>query len=195
MWEDDRKKHLWDQKNKMAVEKIIDKNPSTIWLELKMSYYKNMIAEFDEMPVERNAFFIGVSFASVISSFKNQAKEWLDKHGNVLRTMGERELKAIVTEVSEYREKLKEDPPRIEELKALLNQIRDIQDLTMNQEFRIHDVMERFRTLAMYNQKVETAKMEHAFRLDQDWKDLVREAKIKDYMLIDVKRHFAAVTQ
>lgn len=43
MWEDDRKKHLWDQKNKMAVEKIIDKTPSTTWLELKMSYYKVMI--------------------------------------------------------------------------------------------------------------------------------------------------------
>jgi hypothetical protein len=71
MWEDDRKKHLWDQKNKMAVEKIIDKTPSTTWLELKMSYYKVMIQEFDEMPKERNAYFISVSFSSVISSFKN----------------------------------------------------------------------------------------------------------------------------
>jgi dynein heavy chain len=44
------------------------------------------------MPKERNAYFISVSFSSVISSFKNQAKEWLDKHGSVLRTLGEREL-------------------------------------------------------------------------------------------------------
>ena len=40
MWEDDRKKHLFDNKNKLAVEKIIDKNPITTFLELKMSYYR-----------------------------------------------------------------------------------------------------------------------------------------------------------
>lgn len=37
MWEDDKKKPLWDQKAKHAVEKIIDKNPTTLSLEIKMS--------------------------------------------------------------------------------------------------------------------------------------------------------------
>ena len=43
MWEDDKKRPLWDQKSKHAVEKIIDKNPSTTYLEFKMSWYRNMI--------------------------------------------------------------------------------------------------------------------------------------------------------
>jgi len=80
--------------------------------------------------------------------------------------MGERELKQITQEISEFREKLKEDPTKIDELKALLNIIGDIQDLTMNMEFRIHDVMERFRTLAMHNQKVDEDKYIAAFGLD-----------------------------
>jgi hypothetical protein len=40
MWEEDRKKYLFDNKNKLAVEKIIDKNPIISYLELKMSYYR-----------------------------------------------------------------------------------------------------------------------------------------------------------
>ena len=36
--------------------------------------------------------------------------------------------------------------------------------------------------------------MEQAFSLDQEWKDLVHEARVKDYMLIDVKKHFSKVT-
>lgn len=40
MWEDEKKKPLWDQKAKHAVEKIIDKNPTTLYLEMKMSFYK-----------------------------------------------------------------------------------------------------------------------------------------------------------
>jgi hypothetical protein len=58
MWEDERKRHLFDNKNKLAVEKIVDKNPLTTQLELKMSYYRQMIYEFEEIPVFRNAFFI-----------------------------------------------------------------------------------------------------------------------------------------
>lgn len=54
--------------------------------------YKNLVLEFDEMLKERNALFISVHFGNVINSFKNQAKEWLDKHGNVMRIIGEKEL-------------------------------------------------------------------------------------------------------
>lgn len=140
MWEDDRKKHLFDNKNKLAVEKIIDKNPITTYLELKMSYYRQMINEFEEIPVYRNAFFIQVNFGKVISKFKNEAQEWLDKHGKVLKVLGERELLQIKNEVLDYRERLADDPPRIDELKVLLNSITEIKDMTMMMEFRIFDV-------------------------------------------------------
>jgi hypothetical protein len=43
MWEDDRKKMLWENKHKNAIDKVIDKNPSNAYIELKMSYYKQMI--------------------------------------------------------------------------------------------------------------------------------------------------------
>ena len=107
MWEDDKKRPLWDQKSKCAVEKIIDKNPSTTYLEFKMSQYKIMIQEFDEMPKERNAFFISEYFGNVIEGFKGQAKEWLDKHGNVLKTLGFKELEGIKKEIEDYRDKLR----------------------------------------------------------------------------------------
>ena len=114
MWEDDRKKHLWDKKNKLSIDKLIDKNPSTNFLELKMSYYNNMKTEYDEMPKERNAFFISVSFTSVIESFKIQAMDWLNRHGQILRIMGERELLQIRKEIEDYHEKLRAETVVIE---------------------------------------------------------------------------------
>jgi dynein heavy chain, axonemal len=195
MWEDDRKKHLWDQKNKLAVEKLTEKNLPTTVLERKMAYYKQMISEFDEMPSERNAFFLSVSFSSVIDAFKNQAKEWLDKHGSVLKTMGERELLQIRREIEDYKEKLKEEPSVLEDLKVLLNTIAEIKNVTMIMEFRISDVMEKFRTLKMYHQTIESDKMEEALQLENRWKELVSEAKWKDYRLVEVKKHFAKITK
>lgn len=95
MWEEDEKKALWDHKAKLNIDKLIEKNPMTTQLERKMMKYKQMIQDFDSMPRERNAFFISVHFGNVINSFKNQAKEWLDKHGNVLKQLGLKELEQI----------------------------------------------------------------------------------------------------
>ena len=57
-----------------------------------MHIHKQYVQNYDDKPKERNAFFITVSFHSVIDAFKNQAKAWLDAYGNVLRTLGDREL-------------------------------------------------------------------------------------------------------
>jgi len=57
---------------------------------------------------------------------------------------------------------LADDPPRIEELKVLLNTITEIKDMTMMMEFRIFDVQERFRTLEMYKQNVDPVKYNEA---------------------------------
>lgn len=54
--------------------------------------------------------------------------------------MGDRELLQIKNEIMEFRERLADDPPRIEELKILLNTITEIKDMTMMMEFRIFDV-------------------------------------------------------
>jgi hypothetical protein len=47
----------------------------------------------------------------------------------------------------------------------------------------------------MYKQVMDQAKYEEAKVLDDKWKELVHEAKLKDHMLLDVKKHFAKVTQ
>jgi dynein heavy chain len=68
--------------------------------------------------------------------------------------MGEKELSAIKKEIDDYKEKLKENPSKIEALKEMLNIVSDIKNSSMRMEFRIADVVEKFRTLKMYNQEV-----------------------------------------
>lgn len=46
----------------------------------------------------------------------------------------------------------------------------------------------------MYNQKVEKEKETDVLILDNQWVNLVHEAKLKDQMLMEVKQHFAKVT-
>ena len=50
MWTDDDKKKLWDHKAKLNIDKLAEKNISTVQLEMKMMYFRKIIFEFDEYP-------------------------------------------------------------------------------------------------------------------------------------------------
>jgi len=46
----------------------------------------------------------------------------------------------------------------------------------------------------MYNQTVESARLDEAFTLSERWNDLVKEAKMRDFKLAKTKQKFANVT-
>jgi len=58
MWEDEKKRKLFDHKLKLSIDKDLDKNIEIRVMENKMTMYKNAIIEFHEMPKERNAYYI-----------------------------------------------------------------------------------------------------------------------------------------
>ena len=58
MWVDERKDALWDQKKKMNIEKLIERNLPITILEMQMSRYQQMVNEFEQMVKERNSFFV-----------------------------------------------------------------------------------------------------------------------------------------
>jgi len=60
---------------------------------------------------------------------------------------------------------LSESPANIEELKSLLNKIAEIKTTSMMMEFKISDIVEKFRTLINYKQPVDTAAVDEAFAL------------------------------
>lgn len=62
-------------------------------------------------------------------------------------------------------------------------------------EFRIADIVEKFRTLNTYKQPVDQALVEEAFCLEKLWTDLVVTAKKKDKSLDSSKQLFAKETQ
>jgi dynein heavy chain len=156
MWEDEKRDKLWEHKAKLSIDKLVDKNPSNTWMEIKMNYYNMMINEFESMPKERTAFFIQVNFSPVITLFRNEARSWMTKHGDVMRTLGIKDLDNIRKEIDEYRDKLSKVPDEIEDLKRMLNLISEIYNKSMIMEFRISDVTEKFRTLEMYNQVIDS---------------------------------------
>lgn len=65
-----------------------------------------------------------------------------------------KDLEALRKVIQEYEDKMDENPSNIQELKSLLNKISQIKTMSMMMEFKIADVVEKFRTLQMYKQPV-----------------------------------------
>lgn len=63
--------------------------------------------------------------------------------------------------------------------------------MSMMMEFRISDIVEKFRTLQNYKQPVDNAIVQDAFNLEATWNRLVVKAKEKDQKLLSRKQMFA----
>lgn len=62
-------------------------------------------------------------------------------------------------------------------------------------EFRIADIVEKYRTLITYKQQVDNSSVEAAFGLEKDWQNLLIKSKAKDTSLDSSKQLFAKETQ
>jgi dynein heavy chain len=105
--------------------------------------------------------------------------------------LGLKDLQAAKKIIEDFDNALEENPANIEELKALLNKIAEIKTMSMMMEFRISDIVEKFRTLQMYKQAVDPALVDEAFNLESSWNKLVIKAKEKDHKLLSRKQMFA----
>ena len=90
---------------------------------------------------------------------------------------------------------LKRAPDTLEDLKFVLRVISDIRDMSLTVEMRIADILERYRTLGMYNLPVTEEETETCKNIRQMWDDLSLESKHVDASLVIVKKKFTEVSQ
>lgn len=88
---------------------------------------------------------------------------------------------------------LKRSPDTLEDLKFVLKVIADAKDMSLTVEMRIADILERYRTIAMYDIEVTPEEKEACDNIQKMWEDLFLESKYVDASLIVVKKKFTEV--
>lgn len=82
----------------------------------------------------------------------------------------------------------------MDELTNILSIIATIKGSTEEVEFKYLDTMESFRTLGMYNLKVDEQENEAAQKLPQRWQEVMDVAKVVDGDLDAIKEKFTETT-
>jgi dynein heavy chain len=205
LWEDDKKessdhhlnlkKSLWDQKHRIQMDKLLEKNPNTYYFEFWMESFQMLLNEFELNDNERNADFIRIDFRNVKKSFIEQARTRLNRIGAGLLKLGEKEVEELHKIIWDYRELIESPAESLKELKSYLNVLSEIENATMDIEFRIADVAEKFRILKKYDQRYNLEKYKLAMSLQTMWNKLLINAKHQDRLLAGKKSAFANQTK
>jgi dynein heavy chain len=204
IWEEDKgdyqdmysnfKRIIWNQKNKFKIDKILEKNPLTSNFEFFIDYFNSFLKDFEEQPNEVSASFILVDFSNVKQSYIAQCKEALTRIGNALLKIADKRTAELAKQIHNYNRMIDQEAETLQELKAYLNLLTEIRDSTMEFEFKLEDLEERYQLLIKYDLSVNLEVYERMKELKGSWNGLLRKVFATDKALKEKKQGFADQT-
>lgn len=177
------------------LQKQIDKSQSTTEIEKKIlifKIYRDMNLHHEN---EQLNYFVLIDNSEVKESTIQKVNEWLEILGDSLKQIATKELKAIQNITNDYKQKLNNEVGAKEMLQALLNNISDIKNQSMDMEFRILEVQEQFRVLSMYEYSIDAEVQGQVDNLMIEWSELLDFADRKDFDMNEFKTNFAEVSK
>jgi dynein heavy chain len=173
---------LFDNRHKEFVEKQLDKNPDISAIEMNLDIFHTLLIEFEESPDEIDADFIKMDFTKVKRAFINQTKERFKKIGAILIKVCEKDSEELKQEILNYYNEIKKEEDTRDQLKKCLNTLAKIKDSTLDMEFAIGELVEKYRILKKYQHfglEMDETKYNVSMNMQVMWNKLLLRAKQK----------------
>ncbi|XP_041455872.1 dynein heavy chain 10, axonemal-like [Lytechinus variegatus] len=190
-----RYRPLWKLDKTIMLEKFAVKNPTCVAYDDKLQFYSNLATEVGNQPKIKDEDCIRLHMKLLADTVRDHARKWVESLGQLLQDAVKEDLMGLKTELTGLASDLKRAPDTLEDLKFVLRVISDIRDMSLTVEMRIADILERYRTLSMYNLPVSEEETETCQNIKQMWDDLFLESKHVDASLVVVKKKFTEITQ
>ncbi|KAF6771746.1 hypothetical protein AHF37_09771 [Paragonimus kellicotti] len=182
--------------NKQAhVERWMSKGRSTIEVHEKILEFENKLADLCDIPTERVVGCIQLRLKQLIHNINEHSRKWTYTYANQLYIAGQELLTDLREEFHRRFEDLDDDPTNLDELKAVLQAIHDIRSSSLDVEFRLKDVQERYRLLQLHHYPLTGSELESVQAIEQTWINLQEAATLKEHSLRSVKKKFTKLTK
>ena len=189
---------LWNPKKLAALERFRTKTAiPTAYFDRQLDKYSQLVAAMDGLERHRDIDFIRLDCTPLIASIQQQAREWVSRYGEILRVQATAQLHAIYADISQLAQRLSSPTDGIDELKFVLNVIRDIRQSNLQMELSFQEVGDKFSVLQRYQQMGDVADKDRQLvqQLHAIWASLMQQAAERDASLNAVKENFTSVTQ
>ncbi|VDP74395.1 unnamed protein product [Echinostoma caproni] len=182
--------------NKEAqVERWISKGRTAIEIHEKILEMEGKLADLCAIPTERLVGCIQLRLRELIHNVKEHSYKWTKAYAKQMHLVGHESLLSLQEEFKHRFEDLEDDPNSLDELKIMLKLIRDLHFSSLDVEFKIRDIQERYRLLRLHQYAVPDDEQQLASEIESTWNQLLEAARIKENSLGGVKRKFTKLTQ
>ncbi|PVD32839.1 hypothetical protein C0Q70_08286 [Pomacea canaliculata] len=188
-------RNIWKSEKQALVEKWVQRDPSVVWFDNKLQYYRKIVEDVQSLATTRDQECIRLSTSQLASSVISNAQQWMEVLGKILQDSTRENLHRLRDMLDDKSDDLEQTPTRLEDLKFVLSTISDIKAMSLDVETQIRNIQECYRTLVMYDFPVTDADKELVEKLPQLWEDLILKSKNIDASLVVVKRKFTEITQ
>ncbi|XP_053555751.1 dynein axonemal heavy chain 10 [Bombina bombina] len=186
---------LWKMDKAIAMEKFAIKKPSCVFYDEKLQFYTKLAQEVIRLPPIKDEQCIRLYLGPLVYTVQENARSWVISLGSLLNESAQVELYNLRDELESLSVNLKQAPNTLDDLKFVLATIANIRDMSMMVEIRIRDILERYRTLTMYNIEFDEEEKVLADKITVIWEELFQESKLVDQSLGKVKKTFTQITK
>ena len=186
---------LWNPKRLAALERFRAKqNIPTAYFDRQLERYSQLCTRMEQLPQYKDVEFIRIDCQPLIGAIKRQAREWVHKYADILHTQAAMQLQAVYAGIAKLNEQLLSSTEGIDELKFVLNVIREIRQGNLVMELQFTEVQDKFAVLRRYGVSVPDSELRMVDSLQTTWASLLLQAGERDAGLNAVKENFTAIT-
>jgi len=192
----DTKEGLWSSKRNAILEKTRKQNPSVVFYDTKLAHYAAMVEDAASRPGHAQCGFLRVDGRALAAEVVEVAGGWKQDYASLLHDSARSLLEGMEAKLAKQRKEcLGTETSDLDALKAVLNAVAFIEAEQMDVELAYSEVVERYRTLAMFGcVSVGPEEHERAMGLPATCRQLFVDAKTRDLRLVDTKAQFRVVT-
>ncbi|RKP21444.1 hypothetical protein ROZALSC1DRAFT_11414, partial [Rozella allomycis CSF55] len=189
-----RYRPLWKVDKTITLEKFAQKKPSFISYDEKLVFYFKLAKDVETQITFKKIDFIKVISSPLQSAIYNEAQSWIASIGKLLNDSVLQDLNAMEDKYAKFHEELSKTPETLEQLTFILSVISQVREIGEEMEIKYRDIIESYRTLIIYDIKVEEDQVERANGLVEGWNEVTEKAKGLDRSLIPIKKKFTEAT-
>ena len=148
---------LWKVDKVITLEKFAQKNPPLPAYDAKLIFYSRLASDVQNQNTIQDIDFIRINSVPLRDSIHKEAIEWVDSIGKHLNNVATEGLNYVNEKIRLFDKNIQKSPTTLEDLTFVLNAISEIKNSTEEVEMKYLKIKEVYRTLLMYNCKIDEA--------------------------------------
>uniref|UniRef100_A0A7S1PHU2 AAA+ ATPase domain-containing protein n=1 Tax=Percolomonas cosmopolitus TaxID=63605 RepID=A0A7S1PHU2_9EUKA len=174
-----RYEYLWTEDKHEAYKKFIaacNNKPTLEDFEIELKKYLDIEREIKLITSSYTVGCLSLSTSRLKSSLKELARSWKSQYAKNLHNNAKHLLEKIVNEIDESSKKLGQNIDTLENLKFVMEVLKDIREKSSMIDYRFRKVSDRYNILQNYGVEVPKEEQDKVYDLPYKWSKLTKIA-------------------